>query len=415
MQPDEHLERVLRAITPVEAEVRALADALGMTLAAPAIAVHDLPHWDNSAMDGYAIRAADVVAEGWMPVAGEVLAGGSDDPPLLPGTAVRIMTGAVLPSQADTVVRVEDTSGRGAGGTDVDAAGVDVWDVGEIRIDVRPLQGANVRRRGEDVRAGDVVAGAGARLSAALCASLAAAGVEHVTVHRALRVAVVTTGNELRVPGEVLDRGQIVNSNALLLDGLLREFGTTPVAVWHVSDDPAGFATALAELGASSDVVVSTGGIGPGSHDVVRLAVRDEPGVQSVHLRMRPGQHQCTGRLRSGAYLFALPGNPVSAAISFELFVRPALLALSGRSRTSRFRVVATASAPWRGAAERTQVLPVRLFDTERGLACAPVVDSRQMSHAVGGHGGVEGYAIVGPERGDIAAGERVEVIVVAP
>ena len=162
--------------------------------------------------------------------------------------------------------------------------------------------------------------------------------------------------------------------------------------------------------GGAVDVILTTGGIGPGLHDVVQLAVEDEPEIEAVRVAVKPGQPQCAGRLRSGAWLFALPGNPVSAAVGFELFVRPALLAAQGRRSTARLHLPAIAAVGWRGAVGRAQVLPVRLRVSEAGLVCEPTVNSRAVSHAVGGQGAAEGFAWVPEHVGDVDPGDPVEV-----
>lgn len=423
-----HLEWILARIgelPPVEVE---LAAAHGLTLAADVAAAHDLPLWDASAMDGYALRSADAAeANETRPVVlrvtGEVAAGSDADAPLRPGEAVRIMTGAPVPSDADAVVPVEVTIGDGGGagaGASVRAgaqAGVQtdrgIWAEHEVRLTAPVARGANVRPRGEDRRRGDRIGAAGEALGALRLSALAAAGIARVRVRPRPRVAVVVTGAELRAPGASLRRGQIPESNSLLITGLLRELGIAPVAVRVDRDDPAELARLLDEVGAQVDAVITTGGIGPGRHDVVRLAVAGEPGVEAVRVAMKPGQPQCAGRLRSGAWLFALPGNPVSAAVGFEVFVRPALLALQGRADPHRLRVPATAATGWRGAAGRVQVLPVRVRSTGAGLVCEPTVNARAVSHAVGGQGAANGFAWVPAERGDVAAGDTVDVLLV--
>lgn len=429
-----HLEWILARIgelPPVEAD---LAAAHGLTLAAAAVAAHDLPLWDASAMDGYALRSADAAEASetqsvMLRVTGEVAAGSAADLPLAPGEAVRIMTGAPVPSDADAVVPVELTIGdaSGAGGRgdstcahgngDGDGAGPGsgrgVWAEHEVQLTAPVERGANVRPRGEDRRRGDLIGAAGDELGALRLSALAAAGIHRVRVRPRPCVAVVVTGAELRAPGAALKRGQIPESNSLLITGLLRELGIEPVAVRVDGDDPALLARTLDEVGAQVDVIITTGGIGPGRHDVVRLAVEGEPAVEAVRVAMKPGQPQCAGRLRAGAWLFALPGNPVSAAVGFEVFVRPALLAMQGRADPHRLRVPATAAAGWRRAPGRVQVLPVRVWNAGAGLLCEPTVNARAVSHAVGGQGAANGFAWVPAERGDVAAGDTVEVLLV--
>lgn len=401
------LEWLIEAAPRLPEMTLPVGEAHGLVLAEDVRAAHPLPLWANSAMDGYALRLADAEEGRVLRITGEVAAGSADDPAIAPGEAVRIMTGAPVPSDAEAVVPVEQTAGDdGAAGT---------WGESAVRVLAPVRAGANIRARGEDVDAGAPVALRGWRLGAAAVSALAAAGAADVRVHRPPRVAVVATGSELRPPGAGLDRGQIPESNSLLIAGMLREVGIDPVSVQHSGDDADGLARVLARLGDTCDAVITTGGVGPGRHDIVRIALEDEPGVRGVRVAMKPGQLQRAGRLAGGAFVFALPGNPVSAAVSFELFVRPTLLAMQGASRIARRRVPATATLGWRGAAGKVQVLPVMLEETPEGLACAPAVQARSVSHSVGGHGASEGYAILDEERGDVAAGESVPVILVGP
>lgn len=414
----EHLEWILERIGRTGTARIPIAEALGAVLAEDARSRVPLPLWDNSAMDGYALRAADVSgADPAHPiplrVVGEVLAGSADDPGIPEGAAVRIMTGAPVPADADAVLPVEATEGDRA-----DSA----WAVDEV-LAISPVAvGAHIRRRGEDAPEGAVIAAAGDRLGAARIAALAAAGVDRVLVARAPRVAVLATGSELRDPGDELARGQIPESNSLLISGMLREVGIEPALVRRSADDAAALASWFAENAARYDCIITTGGVGPGTHDVVRIALAHEPGVRSVRVAVRPGQPQSCGRLGGGgaargAFVFGLPGNPVSAAVSFELFVRPALLRMQGAASSQRPRVPARAATAWRGRDDRLQVLPVVVARTDGTdpvrLSCAPAVDPGSVSHSVGGHGAADGYALVPEGVGDVAEGDIVDVILV--
>lgn len=397
------LERIGRTAV-VESPVAA---SHGLALAEHVRARHDLPMWDASAMDGYAVRSAETSGAGdadpvRLRVVGEVAAGSGEDPAVPRGCAVRIMTGAPVPSDADAVVPVEASSAEREG---------ERWADAEVRIHRAVEPGANVRRIGEDVRAGDPIAQAGEHLGAARLSAIAAAGAAAVRVHRAPRIAVVATGSELVAPGAELGRGRIPESNSLLIAGLLAEAGFAATTVEHRGDDAEGLAARLAELAADHDAIVTTGGVGPGRHDVVRIALEREPGIRAVRVAVRPGQPQCAGRHSGGAFVFGLPGNPVSAAVSFELFVRPALRAFTGHAQLHRLRLTATALESWSGSAGRLQVLPVRIEETPTGLGCVPAVAASRVSHSVGGHGGRDGYAIVEFERAGVRAGEQVHVI----
>lgn len=413
---DEWREWILSGIGRLGAEELPIASAHGRTLAAEVRARHDLPLWNSSAMDGYALRSEDAAAAApgsprAFAVTGEVLAGSDEDPPIPPGSAVRIMTGAPVPRDADAVVPVERTRGD-----DPESP----WARSGVRLFEPIATGANIRLRGEDTAAGAVIAERGDPLTAARLSALAAAGISEVSVGASPRVAVVVTGAELGDPGTGLARGRIPESNSILIAGMLRECGLEPVAVHRSGDDAVAVAELLDELAPGCDAIVSTGGIGPGSHDVMRIVLDAEPGVRQVRVAVRPGQPQCAGRLASGPWMFALPGNPVAAAVGFELFVRPALLAAQGRREVRRRRATAVAEVPWRGASGRLQVLPVTVSgggsaSPDGLLRCRPAVDPRGVSHAVGGHGATQGYALVGAERGDVAAGEQVDVILVEP
>lgn len=409
--PEEHLQWILARIGRTEVEERRVETAHGLALASDVAARLDLPIWDASAMDGYAVRAGDLAGAApsepaLLRVVGEVAAGSGEDPSVAPGSAVRIMTGAPVPADADAVVPVEATR---------DDSGGAGWAGDVVRVLGAFSPGANVRRRGEDVGAGDTIARAGDRLGAARLSAIAAAGVGAVRVHRPPRIAVVSTGSELRPPGSALAHGQIPESNSILISGLLVEAGFEAATLEHRADDAPGLRDRLAELAASHDAVITTGGVGPGRHDVVRIALEGEPGIRSVRVAVRPGQPQCAGRHRAGAFVFGLPGNPVSAAVSFELFVRPALRALAGCARIHRRRLLATAAESWDGKAGRAQVVPVGLEEAPGGLVCRPSTPPARVSHSVGRHGATEGYAIVEAERGGVRAGETVTVIETGP
>lgn len=411
MTPEEYQQWVLARIWQTGTGSRAISQAYGLALAEPAIAEIDLPIWDSSAMDGYAVRAQDIAeATAAQPAAlrvlDEVAAGDGSDPDLQTGGAVRIMTGAPVPSAASAVVPIELTEGFMR-----EAPASDAWIGPEVRVIRAVGAGANIRRRGEDVGRGDTIAHAGDTLNAARLSALAAAGVGSVQVHDAPRIAVVSTGSELRAAGTELRRGEIHESNSVLLAGLLREAGFEATTIEHCVDDAESLKVRLAHLAAKHDAVITTGGVGPGKYDVVRIALEDEPEVRSVRVSVRPGQPQCSGRHSAGGFMFGLPGNPVSAAVSFELFVRPALRQMAGHSRLHRRSLVATAATDWPGKQGSFQVLPVTITSTPDGLVCAPSVSPTGVSHAVGRYGATDGYALVEADRGGVQAGEIVHII----
>lgn len=394
MRPlDEHRAIALalaHALPPVEV---GLDDAWGAVLAEDVRTDGPLPRWDNSAMDGYAVRAADVAtASADTPVVLRVVAdlpaGSSAAPVLEPGTAARIMTGAPVPPGADAIVPVE------------------VTDAGTTTVEIRAASpvGAHVRRAGEDAVAGDLVVPAGTLLGAAHVSALASVSAATVRVHRRPRVAVVSTGDELVPPGTPLDRGQIPDSNSWLLAAAVREAGGDPVRIGPVGDDPADLRVLFGELDGTVDAIVTSGGVSVGAYDVVKAALRDDPGVEFVPVAVQPGKPQGLGRLPGGTPVFALPGNPVSSFASFEMFVRPALLRMRGLTDVQRPTVTARAAEGWRTPPGRAQLMPVRWVratdsgvDPSSGRATEPVTGSAAGAGAVSGSdaGVASGPAVV--------------------
>jgi molybdopterin molybdotransferase len=304
---DEALALVLARARPLGPEDVPVVRAAGRIVAEPALAVTDLPPFDSSAMDGYAVRAEDT--PGPLAVVGHSAAGKPEARTLGAGEAIVISTGAVVPAGADAVVPVERTSGN------VEVEGVSAGD--------------NVRPRGGDARAGDVVVEPGDVLRPAQLGALAAAGVATVRCARRPRVIVLATGSELRAPGEPLAPGEIYESNTVLLAAQLESAGAEVTVHDSVSDDEDATRAAL-ERGLESDVLVTSGGVSVGPHDLVRGALA-ELGAEEIFWRVavKPGK-PIAFAVRGDTLVFGLPGNPVSSLVGFELFVRPALLALQG-------------------------------------------------------------------------------------
>ena len=391
---DEHLSTVLAAVHPLDLLTVPLAEALGSTLRTGVRAAVDLPLFDNSAMDGFAVRFSDVAsASAASPVALRVVAdlpaGSSLDPAFGTGEAVRIMTGAPLPADADTVVPFEATAG---GLTE---------SLGTVRVREAPRHiGAHIRRRGEDCAAGTELVPAGVELGPLQLAAIAAANVATVTVSRRPRVAVIATGTELLAPGSELERGQIPESNSLLLAALARSAGSDVILQATVQDVDADLRGAIADAGArDADAIITSGGVSAGAFEVVKTAVSE---MTFVQVAMQPGRPQ---GFAADPLMFGLPGNPVSAAVSFEAFVRPALLAMQGRAETGRRMLRLPASVGWRSPRERRQYLPIRIVEGAVALA------TPQGSHRAGGLAGAEGYAVVPAEVEHIAAGDLVDVL----
>ncbi|OEV12326.1 gephyrin-like molybdotransferase Glp [Streptomyces nanshensis] len=346
---EEHLDDILSSIRPLEPIELQLLDAQGCVLVEDVTVPVSLPPFDNSSMDGYAVRAADVEgASAEFPavltVIGDVAAGEGDLPVVERGQAARIMTGAALPPGAEAVVPVEWTDG-GLGGGPVETMSARSLDPagarGEVRVH-RPVEpGRHVRPRGSDVRAGAVALSAGTVLGPPQVGLLAAIGRGSVTVRPRPRVVVVSTGSELIQPGEQLGSGQIYDSNSFVLTAAARDAGAISYRVGAVADDADTLRAAVEDQLIRADMLVTSGGVSVGAYDVVKEVLSQLDGgsgsVEFRRLAMQPGKPQGFGLIGPDRTpVLALPGNPVSAYVSFELFVRPAVRVLMGSASVRR-------------------------------------------------------------------------------
>ena len=375
---EDYVSQVLEALSPLEGGRVPLGRAHGRVLAEDVTATVPVPPWTNSAMDGYAVRAKDTTGACpqtpvVLPVSGDVPAGAAPRP-LAEGTAQRIMTGAMLPEGADAVVKVEDT--------DQAPGPHPIPERVEIRAAATP--GLSVRRAGEDVAAGDPVMAAGTRLSAAAISALASVGLGSVLVRPQVRVAVVSTGAELRDAGQALEPGTIPDSNSLLLAGLVTEHGAVCTSVARSGDTAESLAEVLRQAAAGADLIITSGGVSAGAFDPLTMLAQVQRGEEApVHLdfvkvAMQPGKPQGHGWVLADdgrrVPIICLPGNPVSVLVSFTTIVAPALARLAGQDAAGgaeplpgRAVLTARAAVGWRTPPGRRQHVPVRFTEAPTG------------------------------------------------
>ena len=387
---EEALRRVLARVSVLEAESVPVAAAAGRYLADDVAAKVDLPPFASSAMDGYALRAGDT--PGRLPVVFRIAAGVPADRALADGEAMAISTGGAVPDGADSVVPIE----------------IVVESDNELNVPAPVEPGANVRPVGGDVRAGELVLAAGTRIGAAQIGALAAAGVADVAVARRPRVVVLSTGTELRAPGESLEAGQIYESNAPMLAAAFEAAGAEIERVGPVTDDEAEHRRAL-EHGLEADVLVSSGGVSVGPHDLVRRILA-ELGVEEDFwgVAVRPGKPLAFG-VRGKTLVFGLPGNPVSALVGVELFVRPALLALQGATDPEPAYETARLASPLRRNSARDELARARSRRDGDGTLLEPLTG--QESHMIARAAGADALVLVPSGDGELAAGEHVRYL----
>ncbi|HEX9049591.1 MAG TPA: gephyrin-like molybdotransferase Glp [Anaeromyxobacter sp.] len=382
---------ILESVSPLGAEIVPALEAVGRVLAEDVRAPFDLPRWDNSAMDGFALRAQDADRPGGLRVSGYVPAGTTPAGAVAEGTAVRVLTGAPIPPGADAVVPVEHTEEQG--GT------------------VRPLRpigaGQNVRRRGEDIRAGEVVLAAGTVLGPAELSALASCSRLAVPVVRRARVAILSTGDELVEPGAPLAPGLIHDSNAWALAAAVRQAGGVPAALGIARDDREALRRLLRE-GLAADALVTSAGVSVGDRDLVR-EVLEELGVRQLFWKIdiKPGRPTAFA-LAGRTPVFSLPGNPVATLLTFDQLVRPALLRAMGHERVLRPLVPAALRDGLRRKPGRVEFVRVRLERSAGALVATSAGD--QATGMLGTLLRADGIVVVPADRGTIEPGGAVEV-----
>jgi len=388
---EEARSTILDAVRPLGAEVVSLLDATGRVLAEDVAATRDLPAWDNSAMDGYAVRSESAWAAGGLAVSAYIPAGSPGAEPLEPGTAARILTGAPLPAGADAVVPFEQVEERD----------------GHVILRTQVRAGANVRRQGEDIRAGERAVAAGTVVGAAEVSFFAASSRLSVPVFRSPRVAILSTGDELVEAGAPLAPGKIHDSNGPAVAAAVKEVGAEPILLGIARDTPESLRRKLGE-GLRADALVTSAGVSKGDRDLVR-EVLAELGVSQLfwNVDVKPGRPMAFG-LRDGAPVFSLPGNPVSTLLTFEEFVRPALLKMMGHRRVLRPLVPAVLQDALRKKAGRVSLARVRLERSDGALRAWSAGD--QETGMLRTTLRADGIAVLPAEWGDVRPGTTIDV-----
>ena len=394
---EQHLDRILSTVRVIRPFELGVLDAQGCVLAEDVTARAPLPGFTNSAMDGYAVHAADVAAATEsdpvvLPVVNDIAAGNTNALSLAEGQTMRIMTGAPLPRGADAVVPVEST------------------DAGVVRVAIRqPVKvGQHVREAGEDVEAGDVVLRRGTLLGPGQIALLAASGVARLKVVPRPRVVVISTGDELVEVGRQPGFGQVVDSNSVMLTAAVTAVGATPFRVGGVRDDARELMETLEGQLVRADAIITTGGVSMGAYDTVKEVLSRVGTVQFDKVAMRPGMPQGFGLLgEEQVPVFTLPGNPVSALVSFHVFVAPALRAMAGRPEPSYppGYVAAVAAEPMVSVPGKMEFLRVVLDDDRARLA------GGQGSHMLGSLAAADALAVIPEDVTQVREGDELECL----
>ena len=396
MPLDEVLERLVagaRAHAITATETVSTFDALGRVLAVPVSSALDVPPADNTSMDGYALHAADVASPGAVLAVAQRIPAGSVGQPLARGSAARIFTGAQIPAGADAVVMQEDCEALAGEG------------LGAVRVNAVPRAGQWIRRRGEDIRCDAEVLAQGSRLSAAALGLAASVGAATLTVVHRPRVALMSTGDELVMPGQPLPPGAIYNSNRYLLRGLLQAAGCEITDFGIVPDRREATIAALREAAIGHDLILTSGGVSTGEEDHIRPAVQAQGWIEDWQVAIKPGKPLAFGGVRcddgSVALFMGLPGNPVSCFVNFLVTVSPVLRAMQGAAALQPRGLRARADFDWPRADRRREFLRAR-FNDAGGLELYANQSSGVLSSAVWGDGLIDNPAGQTIARGDM-------------
>ena len=397
---DEHVERIIESVQPLHADDQPLLEALGLPVCETISAPMDLPAFDNSSMDGYAVYYDDVASASpdhpvQLPVVGEMAAGQTKLFALSPGTTVRIMTGAPVPHGADAIVPLEWTDGG----------------VAAVRITKAPELGQYVRHKGEDVRTGDVLVEDGVMLGPRQLGLLASVGKARVRSRPRPRVVVMSTGAELREPGTSLGHDSVYDANSYMIAAGARSAGAIAYRVGIVSDEPQAFADALSDQLVRADLVVTSGGVSKGAYDVVKGVLSELGTVSFGEVALQPGKPQGFGFVGEDATpIITLPGNPVSTYVSFELFVLPAIRRMMGRSPYRRPTARALCTKSFSSAPGREQYVRAR-YELDGRLAGVAAPVGGHGSHLVGDLSEANALIVVPADVTSVPRDSQVQVL----
>ncbi len=390
---EEAVDLLLSHARPMQdMQTLALHDALGRVLAAPVKSSINVPGWDNSAMDGYAVRVADIAAEGTKLKISQRIPAGVAPQPLEPGTAARIFTGAPVPEGADAVVMQELTCQQDD----------------EVVINTIPQPGAHIRRAGEDIRADEEIMQPGERLLPQHLGLAASVGVGNLQVWRRPKVAILASGDELQMPGETLEPGMIFNSNIFTIAGMLRSLGCEVIDLGQVEDTLEATKQALLDAAAQSDLVIASGGVSVGEEDHVKPAVEALGELNMWKVAIRPGKPVAFGHIGKTPFI-GTPGNPVSLFVTFLLFARPFIRKLAGLNDVLPTSIQATAGFKWNKPDKRREFHRARLEKQEDGSDIVHVHPSRS-SAVLSSTTWANGLVIL-PENQTIQPGDKIQFL----